>query len=154
MNAERQFVTTVPIEISIVGATLLSEEECVKNQKLIPPLAWWWTRSPDPYDKEAAGCVLHDGRVDSAPVNDELVHIRPALIYNQESSDVAPGDKVILNGATYTVLHDGYLLRDEEIGRDSFRNDYKDSSANDYDKSDVKKVVDKWYRKEFEYGTR
>lgn len=145
---------TQKVNIDITGITLLSVEEAEALPKKIRDInKSWWLRSPGGYYRNAA-IVYDDGDVvgyghrvyfDSG--------VRPALEVGYERMCMVNpqrldrGDKIKLAGQTWTVISDQYILCDDIIGKHTFRKDYNASDANDYKKSDVKKFLEDWFKK-------
>ena len=131
--------------MEIENVTLLSKEEYKENKNLIPLInEWWWLRSPGSYQDNAV-IVFPDGPLFDYNVNKDCVVVRPALkIKNHKSYVFLPGDTIRVADTMWTILRDGLAICDEYIGRMCFRKDFQAIDANDYEKSDVKKFVDKW----------
>ena len=70
--------------------------------------------------------------------------MRPALIVNLESSNLADGDKIKYRGYTWTVILGKYALCDSIINKQPYREDRRVDNANDYEKSDIKKYIEDW----------
>ena len=133
------------MEIKFSEITLLSIDEYKSNRDLIPAFNyWWWLRSPG-YDQRSAMCVTADDSLLDDYVYLTNGFVRPALrIWNPESSNLVPGNKLIIAGETWTVLRGGLALCDGAIEISEFRKDESASDANVYEKSDVKKLVEDW----------
>ena len=140
---------TEPTELEITGITLLSKEEYEAHQDLIClKNDCWWLRSPYSNDVNDAGFVDDYGYLDIYNVGDSIVGVSPALqICNLESSNLEIGDKFKLKGYTWTVISENLAQCDGIIGYSPFRRDWKAKDANVYEKSDVKKYVEKWWEK-------
>lgn len=134
---------------SIKGITLLSKEEYNKYSDKIPPIREsWWLRSAGGHVSDAA-CVF--GEYGNALVYgltvDSEFGVRPALqISNPEF--LQPGDNFNFGEQTFTYLGDNLALSDNIVGKCVFREDWTASDANIYEKSDVKKYVEDWFKKE------
>ena len=137
--------TRADIEISEI--TLLSVEEYRAARQNIPVISeWWWLRSPGSFDYIAA-YVDSGGSVNAYGnyVNYANNCIRPALrISNLASSNLRAKDVIRLAGKTWTVISDDLILCDESVGNCAFRDDYQAHDANVYERSDVKKWLEKW----------
>ena len=147
--------TSEEVKDIVKGITLLSTDEaenlltkeqrkCKYNNKE----CWWWLRSPGDYQYDAAtvynfGSVNYFGRT----VSYDDVCVRPALILSTlKSSNLKSGDKFKFGGYTFTVISEKYALCDEAIARTAFREDWDAEDANVYEKSDVKKKLDMWFK--------
>ncbi len=136
----------------IKGATLLSVEEAEQVPQTIREFkgcGWWWLRSPGHFTKRAA-YVYYDGRVNELGyiVHSISVCVRPALILNLESKPT-DGAKLTAGDYSFTIVCDGkYALCDTPVGWSAFRENWESPDANDYEVSDIKKVVDDWYQNE------
>ena len=137
------------ISLDITGITLLSIEEAKALPKKIRDIGkFWWLRSPG-NGINSAVYVECDGDVYPCGYNVEKEYgVRPALIINLESSNLKIGDKFKLAGQTWTVISERYALCDGIIGKHTFRNEWRASDANDYEKSDVKKFLENWAREQ------
>lgn len=148
MTVGKIITKTEPQELEITGATLLSVKEAVKLPKdTRVAAANWWLRSPSYFDGRAAFVAGSDGIVREAGYAvSNAFGVRPALrISGLESSAFKTGDRFELGGHSFTVVSDQYALCEGIIGRYFFRDDWKVGGANDYEKSDVKKYVDRWF---------
>ena len=132
-------------EIEIEKVTLLSAEEYVLNETIIPRIHnWWWLRSPGNF-QDTAAYIDYDGSINHNGVSDNSGCARPALkIKNPEAANLLPGDKIEAAGYIWTMLNDELALCDYYVGRLSFRDDLQAEDANMYEASDVKKWLEKW----------
>lgn len=144
---------TQEVDIDILGITLLSEEEAKALPSEIRNIGKsWWLSSPG-YDFNLAALVDFNGDVyDFGYVVDDRHGVRPALEVGYEGMCMVNprldrGAKINLAGHTWTVISDQYILCDDIVGEYVFRNDWKDSYSNDYEKSDVKKFLEDWFDK-------
>lgn len=144
-------------QLSITGATLLSKEEFEANHKLfanhleLPSLGIplpSWLRSPGS-SSEKAFVFLYDYCSEMIVDASHCVSVRPVLLCDAETTSLTPGDQLILNGQKYTALFGNCLLKIDPIDYAPFRKEYTAADANVYEASDVKKLVDEWYQKEF-----
>lgn len=130
----------------VEGITLLSVEEFEVAEDKIPQVhETWWLRSPGAYGNSTAilygnGYVFDHGfRVYNT------YGVRPALrVSNLESTGLQIGDRFKLADETWTVISERHALCDSIVGETPFRDDWKASDANDYEKSDVKVWLEKW----------
>ncbi len=136
--------------LKIKFATLLStkEAETFLTKEERTHRHWWWLRSPGDALTHAA-YVYSDGLVNyrgcAAYYADGIV--RPALKIDLGSSGFKIGDKFIFGKKLFKIISNDLAFCLEDIGITRFRNDWKAWDANDYEESDVKKFVDKWYEK-------
>ncbi len=134
--------TTELQEIKIAGITLLSTEEYKAYKDNIPKVDFaWWLRSLYVDAHHDAGFVAIVGFPGFATV-DTHIFARPALYL--ESSNLQIGDKFKLARRTWTVISKEYALCDDDIGRCSFREDWRAEDANDYEASDIKMFIEIW----------
>lgn len=147
MIAQKQIITTEPVDIKITGITLLSVEEYEACKDVIPrAVSWWWLRSPSAHYVKYVAYVVYDGWVYDLNV-DFGTGARPALqISNLASVNLSIGDKLMLAGRTWTVISGTLALCDDIVGETKFREDWKMPDANNYEKSDVKKWLENWAR--------
>jgi len=146
MKAEKMIRIIEPIDIEINGITLLSIEEYEACKYIIPNINfWWWLRSPG-YSSINAANVSNVGNVSDFGnyVNYDDRAVRPALIY--ESSNLQIGDKIKIVGYNWTVISDSMILCDDVVGFTYFRKDWRANDANDYEKSDIKKWLNDWWK--------
>lgn len=138
----------------IEGATLLSvnEAETLLTKEERKHSNWWWLRSPGIYQTYAA-YVTYDGSVISFGyyVYTDNFCVRPALRINIENSDFKIGDIFIFGNKRFKIISDDLALCTDDIGNFCFRKNYEAEDANDYDKSDAKKIVDQWFARATNY---
>lgn len=148
MRAEKQIITTEPVDITIDKITLLSAEEYEQCKEHIPVLGeWWWLRSPGCYGDYAAYVGDNGGIYDiGSDVSDSYGSVRPVVVLrlNPESVNLQIGDKLHFAGYSWTMIAPDMALCDEAVGRTCFRKDWRAPNANDYEKSDVKVWLEKW----------
>ena len=148
----------------IKGITLLSVEEAgnllTKEQRKCTyngERCCWWLRTPG-YSQYSAAYVSSDGSVyfSGNLVDYDRGCVRPALILsNLKSSnlksieELGVGEHFEFGGYTFTVISNKYALCDEAIAEMAFREDYEAKDANVYEKSDVKKFLDNWFRENY-----
>lgn len=138
-----------PMDIIIDSITLLSAEEYKAHGERIKPIDdWWWLRSPVGSGISAAS-VYHDGSVSNGSwVDNDFGSVRPVVVLrlNPESPNLRIGDCLAFADHTWTMISDTMALCDEGVGCTCFRADWRAQDANDYEKSDVKKWLEKWAR--------
>ena len=148
----------------IKGITLLSTDEAenllTKEQRKCTyndEACWWWLRAPGD-DQYSAASVNGGGSVNCIGlyVNDDVDCVRPALILSTLKSsklksieELGVGERFEFGGYTFTVISNKYALCDEAIAEMAFRKDWKAKDANVYEKSDVKKFLDNWFRENY-----
>ena len=147
-ECEKIITTTESIDLNINGITLLSTEEAIKLPINIRISEYpWWLRSPGEYDTYAAIVSVDGEDVFSDGISvDEEFGVRPALkISNLESCNLQIGDIIIMFNYTWTVISNNLILCDKIVGKCKFRENWKAKDANNYEASDVKKWLEKWY---------
>ena len=148
----------------IKGITLLSVEEAEnllteeqRKCKYNNEPCWWWLRSPG-YSQYNAAFVLYGGSVNyfGHRVDYDRGCVRPALkLSTLKSSNLKSikklgvGERFEFGGYTFTVISNKYALCDEAIAQMAFREDYEAKDSNVYEKSDVKKFLDNWFRENY-----
>lgn len=145
MKAYKKIVKWEDVDIEIKDITLLSTEAYEACKDIVPNIAQWWLRSPGNNCITAAsvdcdGNIYYIGR--SVYGGDRAV--RPALIF--KSSNFQIGDKIKVVGYDWTVISDNMMLCDDVIGHTYFRKDWRAEDANVYEKSDIKKWLEKWLK--------
>ena len=133
-------VTSKKIKVS--GITLLTKEEAKALPEELRVLGTgWWLRSPGNSQYYAAG-VNYYGALYNYLVHFSPEGVRPAL--NLESSDLKIGDKIEMAGYKWTAISESKVLCDTIVNRICFRENVNTPDANDYEKSDIKKWLEKW----------
>lgn len=135
-----------PVDFDIKEITLLSEEEAksmlTKHPGLVRRYDSWWLRTTG--EPPCAFSVSGDDIITYHWINDDK-KVRPALrISNLKSLNISDGDKIEVGGENWTVISDELALCDRSIGRTSWRNNMRVSTAMQYEKSDVKRFINKW----------
>jgi len=149
MKVNKIIKSTVEEELEITGATLLSVEEVIEylTEEEIEYNDMWWLRSPGTYSDYVA-CVNYDGYIYNYGnyVNDRTNYVRPALqIKNLESSNFKIGDIFEIGNYEFKIISKNLAwMYEQDIGCCAFNEDFE--KGNDYETSDVKKFVDKWFR--------
>ena len=145
MKVNKIIKTTVEEELEITGATLLSIEEAeeyltVEERKYD---YWWWLRSPGFYSYFAT-YVTH-GDYNGYYVNYPDVCVRPALqIKNLKFSNLEIEDIFEIGGYKFKIISENLAwMYKQNLGYYVFNESLED--GNDYETSNVKKIVDKWY---------
>ncbi len=102
----------------------------------------WWLRSAG-YTSHHAAWVNHDGSTFGLgePVNYDFCAVRPTLtISNLESLNLKIGDVLTIKGEEYRYIGGNKALYNDEVVCHRF-----DEESNNYEQSDIKKIVDKWF---------
>lgn len=148
MRVRKIYISTVELELDISGATLLTIEEAEQLPKRLKVYKnWWWLRS-----RGNNSCLVtiidYDGFIDFhgdyiTSDND----VRPLLmISNLESSNLQIGDTFKFGGKKFEIISNDKAFCLDDIGTCSFKSDWETLDANDYEKSDVKQFIDKWFK--------
>ena len=147
----------------IKGITLLSTKEAenllTEEQRICKynNEECWWLRSPG-YYKGRAAYVYFDGSVNyfGHRVSPANYCVRPALILSTLKSsnlksieELGAGERFEFGGYTFTIISNKLALCDEAIAKMAFREDWEAKDANDYEKSDIKKFLDNWFRENY-----
>lgn len=143
-------------DIEILGATLLSTEEAEKLPTELKEYPyWWWLRSPGGGNAFAAYVEDNESAYGSedytAPINyfgkfvDSYGCVRPALIISLDSSNFKIGDCFKFGNKEFEIISNSLAFCKSDIGKSYFEWLNKNEDANDYEKSDVKWFVDKWF---------
>ena len=152
MKTKVEKLTTMPCELEITGATLLSVEEA-KTLLTVEDRAcgwWWWLRSPG-YFEDSVVDVDEDGLVHAlgGTVRGYSVGVRPVLrIANLECSNLEIGDKFCFGNEYFKVISANLALCNSIVGYTRF-----DAKSNDYEDSEIKKYVDHWFDELMNRGT-
>lgn len=137
------------VDLDIIGATLLSGEEYREVKDIIPKFhhpSCWWLRKPFGnwgvgFVNGMTGELCTSGNVQPIPWS-----VRPVLeISNIQDANLQPGDRIVWNDQSYTIINDHMALCDSVIGECAFRLNSKARDTFDYRKSTVKKYVDDWF---------
>lgn len=143
-------VITRETDLEITGATLLTVEEARELPEwLRKKLYWWWLQSPGK-DSGHVAYVGVTGDIDNygADVGNYYGGIRPALkISNLESSGLKIGDMFEFGGRQFEIISDDKAFCLGCITSKAFRDDWRADDANDYEKSDIKKYIDEWFKR-------
>lgn len=147
MKIHKQVITHEPMDITIDEITLLSVEEYERCKEHIPAVNdWWWLRSPGYYGYYAAYVTIDGSVLNLNWVNYDNVSVRPVVVLrlNHKYANLQIGDKLDFAGHVWTMIADNMALCDEGVGYTCFRADWQAPDANDYEKSDVKKWLERW----------
>lgn len=134
------------MNLKITGITLLSTEETENIPENLKSVGIpWWLRSPGVSNYYASivgndGCIYSYGN----SVCFSGFGIRPALIFNPESSNLKIGDKFKLAEYDWTIITENIALCNGIIDNGPFREDWQAEDANNYEKSDIKKFLENW----------
>jgi len=147
LTVEKLITKTEPVKLDIVEATLPSVEEVGLFQKELREYDnWWWLRSPG-YDSDHAAFVGYSGYVNyyGVFVRDSNA-VRPMLrLTNLKDTNLKVGDKFVFKDKTFQIVSEDIAFCLEDIGTSRFNKDYMKKPANDYEKSDIKAYVERWF---------
>lgn len=147
-NSDYYGDSMMPDTPNIVGVTLLTVEEA-KSLSIHQRHAKsnWWLRSPGDKNSLVLGVFGYTGVINDGGFNTfGYLGVRPALkISNLNSSNLGFGDSFEFAGYTWTVISNDKALCNTIIDYSAFREDWRAKYANDYETSDVKKYLDKWF---------
>lgn len=149
IRADKLITSKESIELEIDGVTLLTTEEAkALPREQIKIGDDWWLRSPGYNVNNAAFVDGEAGFVYDYGYNvSKEFGVRPALqISNLQSSNLEIGDRFDFADYSWTVIAEDKALCDDIIGYSAFRKDWKAKDANDYEKSDIKKYLEDWWR--------
>lgn len=139
-------------DLDISGATLLTTEEVEKlperlreynNSKL------WWVLQPRDYgDADYVASVYSNGIVSRTGDQRFYFRVRPALIIsNFKSSGLRIGDTFKFGDKDFEIISNDRAFCLGDIGYSLFREDCRASDVDDYEKSDIKNIIDDWFKK-------
>lgn len=135
-----------PTKLDIVSAKLLSTDEAeVLPLRLKKYNNWWWLRSHSIGFINYAALVYGAGSVSRYGnlVHDSDGTVRPVLkIKNLEYSNLEIGDVFEFGGKEFEIVSENFAFCTTDIGKHRF-----DGSSNVYEKSEIKKYVDDWFKK-------
>ncbi len=134
--------------VRVLGATLLSIEEAERflSKKDREYSRWWWLRSPG--DRLCyAAYVDCDGFISyyGHNTNIDRAYVRPALNIDLGSSNLKVGDTFYFGGKKFEIIADDLAFCLSDIGTSLFKRSDSFLEGNDYELSDVKKIVDQWF---------
>lgn len=133
------------MDINFTGARLLTKEEADRLPKRLKLYRnWWWTFNAADNDHHNGAWVVfgYRGYLHYDTVGNERA-VRPAL--RIESKDLQIGDTFLFGGKEFEVIKEGLAFCTTDIGESAFRTDWKAEDANQYEASDIKKYIDKWF---------
>lgn len=149
MKVKKIIVSTTEHDIDITGATLFTIEEAKKlPEKSRKYNKWWWLKSCGSRSFRSS-CVYDDGFINEFGeyVNYNCVACRPVLtISNLESSGLKMGDVFEFGGKEFEIISNDKAFCLGDIGISVFNHDWKADDANVYEKSDIKKYIDDWFK--------
>lgn len=124
---------------------LLSEKEYWKYKKNITNINWFWWLSSKVVEENNALVVCSNGSTTYSFVDDKTVGIRPVLNLNEAEIEVS-GDLFVYCGVTWMKIAEELAISELPIGFQMF-----DLESNNYETSEVRKWLLKWYeeRKNF-----
>lgn len=144
-------------ELDLTGARLLTIEEAEKlPDRLIFSNFIWWLMTPAAVDNTIWGqltrnyiaAVHEDGYIGYHICDIDFYSVRPALkIANLRSSDLKIGDIFEFGEHKFEIISDYLAFCLYSIGSMAFREDWRALDAKDYEKSDVKKYIDDWFKR-------
>lgn len=149
LTVEKLITKTESVKLDIIEATLPSIEEVkVFPKELRQYHNWWWLRSPSNNYFHSAACVNYDGSINCVGtiVCDNDIAVRPILrLANLNDTTLKIGDKFVFKDKTFQIVSDDIAFCLEDIGTSRFNKDYMKKLANDYEKSDIKKYIERWF---------
>lgn len=148
-NVRRTITIAKEFDLNILEATLLTNEEARQLPKRLRRYnKYWWLRSPG-YTHDFAANVDYenvDGTGSFVKMHD--IAVRPVLIIsNLKSSNLEIGDTFEFGNKMFEIISDDKAFCLTDIGTSAFREDFKADDANNYEKSDVKKFIDEWFKR-------
>ena len=145
-------------ELDITGARLLTitEAEALLPERLFISGYTWWLMSPiDVNDtiwcsltRNYIYAVHEDGSIFPHICDIDFYGVRPALkISNLRSSDLKIGDTFEFGMYRFEIISNRLAFCLDYIASMAFREDWMKPDASDYNKSDVKKYIDDWFKR-------
>lgn len=138
---------------NIENATLLSVAEAVNflSADERKHNDCWWMRSSG-CDPISAAYVSDSGSVHFLGARvDDFFSVRPALRINIKNSNFKIGDIFIFGKKMFKIISDNLAFCTDDIGKFCFRKNFDAEDANNYEKSDAKKIVDQWFARATNY---
>lgn len=106
----------------------------------------WWLNIPDNFSSDTEGYVNEYGDFIRADVVSQSYTVRPSLIIDMSNSkELDVGDVFTFGDKRFYVVSDVLAFCLSDIGESCFSVSDKGKVVKDYEKSDIKKVVDKWF---------
>ena len=96
-----------------------------------------------------AKVAFNDGKFNSDGFlvdNEKDVYVRPVLEFSNKS-DLKIGDKFKFGDKEFEIISEGIALCTSDIGKYLYRKNWQAPNANIYDKSDIKKFINDWFKK-------
>ncbi len=133
------------IELEIEDISLLTTAEAADLPEEIREYReWWWVKTRG-VDIGCAPLVDRDGFIDylGDDVCCDTYAVRPVVtIRNLESLNLKIGDPLVIKDEKYVYIGNNRALYNDEVNYSKF-----DEVSDDYEKSLIKQVVDKWLEK-------
>lgn len=134
------------IEVEVTNITLLTiEEVCALPPDIRRYRGWWWLRSPGCTSACAVVCCAV-GIVDYYGYEVDYFNgtVRPALtLSNLDYEPLEIGEEISIEGKNYIAIGKDRVLYNDNLVLHRF-----DKKSNEYEKSEIKKIVDKWLKEE------
>lgn len=133
--------------IIVHDAVLLTLEEAMKLDDELNIGKPWWLKSAGRFSNFAVG-VDFDGFIycDGELVDDEDYGLRPALVIDHSGSKLTIDDKFRIGKYEFQIISEDRALCTGIVKYQVFRKDRNAADANHYEKSDIKKALEDWFR--------
>ena len=131
--------TPTEVDIEITDISLLTIEEVEALPENIKQYGdYWWLRSPG-YSSCRAAYVYYGGSVDGygSGVGNSFFAVRPAITISNPTFEI--GDIIEIQNKKYVSITQNKVLYNDKVIYHRF-----DTSTNDYDKSEIRAIVDGW----------
>ena len=127
----------------MIDISLLTIEEAEALPKNIREYGGrWWLRTPGDYPDDVTCVHLGGSIINSIYVGYNNYAVRPVItVSNLKDLKVSIRDTIFIQGQKYVVISDNKILYNDEVVYHRFSNE-----SNDYDKSEIKKIVDNWLK--------
>ena len=146
VNARKTITIAKEVDLDIIEATLLTITEVRKLPERLKIYDDWWLKTPGSYSCYVA-FVNYNGVVDYDISCCDFM-VRPALVIsNLDAFNLQIGDTFVFGRSEFEIITNSKALCSTWIEISPFREDWKADDANDYEKSDIKKIVDEWFEK-------
>ena len=133
------------IEAVVTDISLLTLEEAKALPENIRQYrGWWWLRTPGD-ERFTVAFVYNGGSVNSygTDIGYNYNCVRPVLtIADLDFFDLEVGDTLAIQNKRYIYIGDNRVIYNGELVYHRF-----DEDSNDYEKSEIKKIVDNWLGK-------